>query len=126
MHLFITGGAGVGKSFITNITNIIIAYLEMYISKLPGSNPVVVCCLCPGTAARSIQCLTLHSFLRIPVQNYTTYEELSSFMLSKLQHEFLNIRTIVIDEKSMVSDMILTYISRRLSQIKRNNAVLVD
>lgn len=109
LHLFITGVAGVGKSFITNI---IIAYLEMYTSKLPGSNPVVVCAP-TGTAARSIQGLIF----------YTHCEELSSFMLSKLQREFLNIHTIVIDEISMVSDMILTYISRRLSQIKRNNAV---
>lgn len=52
----------------------------MYTSKLPGSNQVVVCAP-TGTAARSIQGLTLHSLLSIPVQNYTTYEELSSFML---------------------------------------------
>ena len=117
-HFFITGVAGTEKSYILEI---IIAYLQLFTSSQMGNLPVVVCAP-TGTAARNIGSTTIHSLLQIPVSQYNEYIPLSDFALSKLQRKFKVIKTIVIDEISMVSDKMLTYISWRLSEIKNNDS----
>ena len=116
LHLFITGEAGVGKSFVTKM---LIAYMQLFTASVVGSSPVVVCAP-TGTAARNIHGMTIQSLLKIPVSNYIRYEQISAQMLSKLQRDFKSVHTIIIDEISMISDKMLTYISRRLSEIKNN------
>lgn len=93
LHLFISGGAGVGKSFITRM---LIAYLQLYTSSQVGVSPVVVCAP-TGTAARNINGFTIHSLLQIPVSDYLNYEQLPPFRLSKLQKQFRSVHTIIID-----------------------------
>lgn len=112
-----TGGAGVGKSFVTRM---IIAYLQLHVPITFGTSPVVVCAP-TGTAARNIQGQTIHSLLNIPVQRYVSYECLRPGALKRLQQRFANVHTIVIDEISMVSDILLMIISRRLCEIKSSN-----
>ncbi|XP_062586775.1 uncharacterized protein LOC134248381 isoform X1 [Saccostrea cucullata] len=114
-HLFITGGAGTGKSFLSKV---IIAFLELYTSCIPGANPVLVCAP-TGTAANVIVGQTIHSAFKIPVSNYGEYQPLSPFCLSQLRNMYVTIHTLIIDEISMVSSTMLTYISRRLSDIKQ-------
>jgi hypothetical protein len=116
MHLFITGGAGVGKSFTINM---LIGYLQLYHSTITGASPVKICAP-TGTAARNIHGKTIHSLLKIPVNKYLQYECLQPYHLRCLRLEFAGVHTIVIDEISMVSDIMLTYISRRLSEIMDN------
>ena len=65
-HVFITGGAGVGKTFITKA---IIAYLQLFCAKITNSNPVIVCAP-TGTAANNINGKTLHSVLKIPATDF--------------------------------------------------------
>ena len=56
--LFITGGAGVGKSYLLKI---IVAYLQLYTGVHLGSLPVR-CCSPTGTAARHIYSIYNYSF----------------------------------------------------------------
>ena len=116
-HLFLTGGAGTGKSFLSKV---IIAYLELYTAVVPGAKPVLICAP-TGTAANIIAGRTLHSAFMIPVSNFEEYQPLSPFCLSRLRNMYVNIHTLIIDEISMVSDTMFTYISRRLSDIKEDN-----
>ena len=118
-HLFLTGGAGVGKTFTTKV---IIAYLQLFCAKVLNSNTVVVCAP-TGTAASNINGRTIHSLFRIPVAEYLNYAGLSSYTLKQVRKEFLNVHTVVIDEISMVSSDMLSFISRRLSEIKNNDCV---
>lgn len=118
LHLFITGGAGTGKSYLTKL---IIGYLQLFTSNVLGSNPVIVCAP-TGTAAHIIGGSTIHSALAIPVSEFNEYLPLSSYMLSKLRNRYVNVHSMIIDEVSMVSDTMLTYISRRLSDIKHNSS----
>lgn len=113
MHLFITGGAGVGKSFTIRM---IIAYLQLFHSIIPGTSPVKICAP-TGTAARNVHGKTIHSLLKIPVSKYLQYECLQPYHLKCLSSEFAGVHTLVIDEISMVSDIMLTYVSRRLSEV---------
>lgn len=118
-HLFITGGAGVGKTYITKV---LISYIQLYCAEVPNSNPVIVCAP-TGTASNNINGRTLHSVFKIPVASFLQYGSLSSYSISKLRQEFKNVHTIVIDEISMVSSEMFSFKSRRLSEIKNNNNV---
>lgn len=62
-HLFLTGGAGVGKTYITKV---LLSYIQHYCAKVPNSNPAVVCARI-GSASNSINGRTLHSVFRISV-----------------------------------------------------------
>ena len=61
LYVFITDGAGVGKTFTTKT---IVAYLQLFCAKVLNSNPVIVCAP-TGTAANNINGQTLHSTLKI-------------------------------------------------------------
>ena len=116
VYTFITGGAGVGKSFLTKM---LIAYLQLFKSYVFGESPVIVAAP-TGTAANNIEGFTLHSVFSIPVMDFLQYEPLSGYRLSIMRQQFLNINSVIIDEISMVSSEMLTFISRRLSEIKDN------
>jgi ATP-dependent DNA helicase PIF1 len=73
-----------------------------------------------GVASHNIGGQTLHSIFRLPVKK-GGYQDLSSGSLTLLQAKFRNINYLFIDEKSMVSLLQLSYINRRLQQIKVNN-----
>ena len=116
LRLFITGGAGVGKS---HLLKIIVGYLQLYTARISGTSPVK-CCSPTGTAARHIYGQTIHSLLHIPVDKYLNYASLTAYSLNALRKRFVGVHTIVLDELSMVSDRMFTFISRRLGEIAGN------
>lgn len=63
---------------------------------------------------------TVHSLFKIPVAKHLTYSSLTGFALKKLRDYFQTIHTIIIDEISMVSSDLFSFISRSLSEIKNN------
>lgn len=117
LRLFVTGGAGVGKS---HLLKIIVTYLQLYAASLPGISPVK-CCSPTGTAARHIHGQTIHSLLHIPVDKYLYYAAVTASTLNSLRQKFVGVHTIVLDEVSMVSDRMFTFISRRLAELAGNN-----
>ncbi len=118
LHIFLTGGAGVGKTFLTQI---IVAYLISHTASIPNHSPVKVCAF-TGTAAQNVNGNTIHSTLKIPVHKYhTDYTPLSPHDLQTLRTTFKGVHTLVIDEISMVGYHLFTSISRRLCEIKDNN-----
>ena len=118
--LFIAGGAGCGKSYVTET---IINFLNVHTALIAGISPVRVCAP-TGTAARNINGQTIYSLLKIPVSQYLNYEPLSAFHLEKLRQKISGIHTIVLDEISMVSDRMLTIINRRLIEISQVNNIM--
>lgn len=63
--MFISGGAGVGKSYLTRL---IIDWLNCCCSIVCGKSPVMACAS-TGTAARNILEITIHSALYLTVQH---------------------------------------------------------
>ncbi|GBB87368.1 hypothetical protein RclHR1_13810001 [Rhizophagus clarus] len=106
-YFFITGPAGTGKSFIINlITKDLINKRSKYLLLAPT-----------GVAAQNIGGQTIHSALRI-------HETLNGFQtLAFYDHEFFKnlqqIDTIIIDEISMVSATLFSFISDMFSVIQQ-------
>ena len=119
MHIFITGPGGVGKSFLIKV---LVEYMTLFTASVSGCIPIAV--LAPtGVAAFNIKGKTIHSALHLPVQHAysTSYSELSAKSLKQIRSEFCNVHTILIDEVSMVSALMLEHIHLRLQSIFNND-----
>ena len=117
LQLFITGGAGTGKS---HLIKTIYASLTKTFSY--GSMSVVkpsVLLLAPtGIAAININGNTIHSALSIPTESCgMTVPKLSDRKRCTLRMELADLKAIIIDEISMVSNTLLLYIHQRLIEI---------
>lgn len=120
-QVFISGGAGVGKSYLIEV---LVEFFKLCCSSYAGNEPVIVCAP-TGIAAHNVKGYTIHSLLKIPVlhQNefQARYMEMPASQLLKLRQRFRSVQTLVIDEISMVSTEMLDFIHRRLTAIKQNN-----
>ena len=134
LRLFLSGGAGVGKS---TVTNGLYEALIRYLNSVAGQNPddVKVVKTAPtGKAAFNIKGNTLHAAFKIPANRGFEYCALDSdrlntirTQLKKLKVIFNTIRTqlkklkvIFIDEISMVGSGMFNFLNLRLQQIMGN------
>ena len=116
-NVFLTGGAGVGK---TTVTREIIEHFENEAKKVAKLAST-------GMAATLIGGQTLHSFLDLGIAS--DIEELESNgkyeIKKKIKKLIHDMNLIVIDEISMVSDTLFAMISLRLKQADFNGSLLV-
>ncbi|CAF4833876.1 unnamed protein product, partial [Rotaria socialis] len=117
---FINGGAGVGKS--TLIKAVYQSILRFY-NSLPGSNPEtihVALCAPTGKAAASIDGMTLHSFLSLPVnQCKHKLVKLNSDVSNRIGVKLKDLQLLIIDEISMVGFTMFQQVDARLQQIMK-------
>lgn len=113
LHLFVTGGAGTGKSFLLTVLREHL--LRMNNKELPN----VVVAAPTGVAAFNIGGLTLHTLLHLPTQHKSNvaFRPLSPRSLKILCQSFSNVSYLIIDEISMVSYNTLEHIHLRLNEI---------
>jgi len=118
-NIFLSGGAGVGKSYLTN--KIINIYEKL------GKN--VVALGSTGISAVNIGGYTLHSFLIFGISN--SVEELkrndkrNKNRIKELKKIFSNLDLIIIDEISMVSAQLMDMIYYRLDSLGFNGRVMM-
>ena len=107
--LFVTGGAGVGKSFLIRLIK------EMLIrTQQQHQNPVL---LTAPTDTTLVHGVTVHSAVSLPVEHRrsATYVPLKA---EKLRMKFKDIDYVIIDEISMVSCHNFNFVRKRLCEIK--------
>nr|XP_039258431.1 ATP-dependent DNA helicase pif1-like [Styela clava] len=116
-HLFISGGAGTGKSHLVKAiyyeTSKVLANRAEDISQIR-----VLLTASTGVAAYNIKATTIHSTFSIPVQATIPYRPLAEEKLNTLKCRYENLELLIIDEISMVDYKLLSYIHGRLRQIK--------
>ena len=117
LRLFLSGGAGVGKS---TVTNALYEALIRYLNNVPGENPndVKVVKTAPtGKAAFNIKSNTLHAAFKIPANRGFQYCSLDSDRLNTIRTQLKKLKVIFIDEISMVGSDMFNFLNLRLQQI---------
>ncbi|KAK3088416.1 hypothetical protein FSP39_018892 [Pinctada imbricata] len=120
-HIFITGGAGTGKSHLIKAVKYEASRILEKICEEPNQLTVLLTAF-TGTAAFNIQGCTVHHAFRITRGLPLPYDALKEQTLSPLRAKLENLQILVIDEVSMIYKRLLYYIHERLVQIKRNKS----
>ena len=118
--VFITGGAGVGKSVIIRT---LYQALHRLLCSDSGQNPEnikILLCAYTGLAAYNIQGSTLHSAFCIEPNKKLTYKQLSDDKRNTLQTKYMHLSVLIVDEVSMVGNEMLNFLYLRLQEIKGN------
>ena len=121
LHLFLSGGAGVGKS---TVTNALYEGLLRYLNTVAGENPddIKVLKTAPtGKAAFNIKGNTLHSTFKIPANRGFEYCTLDSDRLNTIRTQLNKLKVVFIDEISMVGSGMFNFLNSRLQQIMGTN-----
>ena len=120
LRIFITGGAGVGKSVVIRV--LYQALHRLKCSKF-GQNPEdirLLLCAYTGLAAYNIQGSTLHNAFCIEPNKKLRYKQLSDDKRNTLKTKYRDLSVLIVDEVSMVGNEMLTFLYHRLQEIKGN------
>lgn len=118
LQLFITGGAGTGKSHLIKAIHYEASCLLEKQMLSPESVTVLLAAF-TGTAAFNIGGNTLHHLFSLPKFMTLPYEPLKEQSLSEMRLQLSELQILIIDEVSMVYKRLLYYIHERLVQIKK-------
>ncbi|XP_026187397.1 uncharacterized protein LOC113145179 [Mastacembelus armatus] len=119
LHVFITGGAGTGKSHLIKA----IQYEAIRLLSPTCHNPDNICVLLTaptGIAAYNLNAATIHSTFNIGKDIRLPYIPLGDEKLNSLRAKYIDLQILIIDEISMVHHKLLAYIHGRLRQIKQS------
>ena len=117
LTLFLSGGAGVGK---TRVTKCLYQALLRYYNTGPGTDPEktkVLLTAPTGKAAYLIKGYTLHSAFCIPANQGFNYKPLTHDKLNTLRCQLGDLKVLFIDEISMVGNRMFSFINKRLQEI---------
>ena len=120
LRLFLSGGAGVGKS---TVTNALYEALIRYLNSIAGENPDeinVIKAAPTGKAAFNIKGNTLHAAFKIPANKGFEYCALDSDRLNTIRAKLRKLKVLFIDEISMVGSGMFNFLNQRLQQIMGN------
>ncbi|XP_062614683.1 uncharacterized protein LOC134276442 [Saccostrea cucullata] len=118
-HVFITGGAGTGKSHVIKTIEYEACRVFSRMQKNPESIPILLTAL-TGTAAFNIGGSTIHHAFALTKYLPIPYEPLQEQRLSPIRSKLEDLQILVIDEISMVYKRLLYYVHERLVQIKKS------
>ena len=123
-HLFVTGGAGTGKS---HLIRCIYHEATRILKCIESPDSLSVLLTAPtGTAAFNIEGVTIHTAFSISTTITLPYQPLKEETLNTLRTRLGNLQLLIIDEISMVNHKVLTYIHGRLCQLKHNKKPFGD
>ena len=122
-NIFLTGGAGVGKSFLVNC---ITEYMKKTL-KFPGQNyseePSIAVTASTGKAATNVNGTTLHSAFKLPVKlpGVKVRTKPTDDDLTSLRKRYKNLKTVLIDEISMTDKFTFDCLNRWLRIINKRD-----
>ena len=117
LQLFITGGAGADKSHLIKTIYQMATQTFKQVSENP-EKPSVLLLAPTGISAINISWTTVNTDLSIPVDNFScTVSPLPDIERNRLRNQLSELKMIIIDEISMVSNMKLLFVHQRLKDI---------
>ena len=119
IHVFITGGAGTGKSHLIRA----IQYEAMRLLSRGCRDPDDICVVLTaptGIAAHNLNAATIHNAFSIGKDVRLPYTPLGEEKLNSLRAKYSSLQLLIIDEISMVDHKLLAYVHGRLRQIKQS------
>ncbi len=118
---FLSGGAGCGKSHVIKCIHSEATKILRQLPRLQEegdlSMPTVLLSAFTGTAAFNISGKTLHSLLKLPRSLKPPYQGLGN-AIDEVRARLRDVEILIIDEVSMISKDLFTYVNWRLQQIK--------
>lgn len=121
MRLFLTGGAGVGKTLTVHAITQAVTRHYNYDVTVPSDTLRVLLLAPTGKAAFNIAGMTIHSSLGIPPKRENNIlPALGSSRLTELQFKFHTVKMVIVDEVSMLGWHLMSHMDRRLRQIMDN------
>ncbi|XP_026120183.1 LOW QUALITY PROTEIN: uncharacterized protein LOC113099530, partial [Carassius auratus] len=117
-RLFLTGGAGTGKSHLIKAIQYESCRLLSQLSENPDDITVLLTAS-TGVASFGIGGGTIHNKLSIGANARLPYQPLSDDKINSLRTKLGTLQILIIDEVSMVDHRLLSYIHGRLRQIKQ-------
>ncbi|XP_016118254.1 uncharacterized protein [Sinocyclocheilus grahami] len=118
LHIFITGGAGTGKSHLIKAIQYEAIRLLSTVCRHPD-NTCVLLTAPTGIAAYNLHGTTIHHTFSIGKDVRLPYTPLGEAKLNCLRAKYSDLQILIIDEISMVDHNLLAYIHGRLRQIKQ-------
>jgi DNA replication protein DnaC len=120
IYRFLSGGAGVGKSYVTKaLYQTALKFLNTKAGEDFSSRRVLV--LAPtGKAAYHVKGTTIHSGLRIPANQKLEHKPLQSSALNTLRNEISTVKLLFIDEISMVGFKLFNCVNQRLMEVMQS------
>lgn len=117
-YIFITGGAGVGKSLLLRtLYNSLSRFYNLKYGENPSMNSVL-CASYTGKAAFIINGETIHSCLAInPSRTYSVYISPNSDTLNRLRNKWRDVKMFMIDEVSFLGSTLFNFVNLRLQDI---------
>ena len=116
IYLFITGGAGAGKSRLIKTIYHAVTKTLSHTSMNPEL-PTVLLMAPTGVAAINIDGTTINTALAIPVQTGDNVPAMSDQKKTQMRLSLSELKLIIIDEISMVGNITLLHIHQRLKEI---------
>ena len=122
LYMFITGGAGTGKS---QVVKALYQFLLRHLCSTEGQNPedIRIQIVAPsGFAAYIVKGSTLHSAFAIGFkQNVAEYKPLTQEKRTTLRAKYRHLKFLIIDEISMVGCKMFAFVHLRLQEIMGEN-----
>ena len=115
LYLFCSGPGGTGKTFLLEA---IVGY--MYVeTQLRGRVCDSILCAPSGLAASNINGSTIHSTFSVPVEHgsFIKYNTLNKRVIDEMRAVMKNLRCIIVDEVSMVSNVLLMFMDLRMGEV---------
>ena len=122
-YIFLSGSAGVGKSFLVNVITEYLKRVLRYPDQAIDDQPSVLVTASTGKAATVINGTTLHSAFRLPVQTRNKsfeYRKPSDEGLHEMRNRYKYLKVLLIDEISMVGYDTFQHLNLALQLIKNN------
>ena len=116
IYLFITGGGGAGKSHLIKTIYHTVIKTFRYGGMNP-ENPTVLLSAPTGVAAININGTTINAALAIPKNTGDTLPAMSDQKRTQMRLSLSELKLLVVDEISMVSNTALHHIHQRLKEI---------